>query len=356
MSRDFVIWTGLAGARALNDAVYDVAVREPLIEKTKLLLKLNLINKPKYKSLISMIESPDCENVELADIIYRSLANQLKMSIQFTAATHKYESTDGNPIDWLSVTSFVSLFKKPFDQEGVAAKCAKNKKSKWYGLSPEEIIAIWNGETNRALSLGSWYHDQRESEVLMCDTFERQGIPLPIINIIEQDGVKLSPDQALVPGIYPEHMVYLKSAKLCGQADRVEVIQQTIDLYDYKTNKEIKTKGFTSWDGVTSKMLGPCAHLDDCNFNHYALQLSAYMYIMLKHNHNLMPGKIEIDHIKFVKDGEDKYGYPIVATDQMGDPLVKEVVPYKLPYLKKEIQNMIKYIKLHPEIIKAKKK
>jgi len=275
------------------------------------------------------------------------------MAIQFTAETHKYESLDeNNKIDWLSVTSFVSLFKPSFDKVGIATKASKNSRSKWFGLTPEEIIAIWEGETDRAITLGSWYHDQREAEVVMCETLQRSGIDLPIIRPIEQGGVKLSPDQNLTPGIYPEHLVYLKSAGLCGQADRVEIIQDKIDLFDYKTNKEIKSEGFTNWEGVTEKMLGPCSHLDHCNYNHYALQLSTYMYMMQKHNHQLKEGKIQIHHIKFDVDSYDEYGYPITAMDPNGDPLVKEVVPYDLPYYKTEVRNMIKYLKLHPEAIK----
>ena len=277
------------------------------------------------------------------------------MAITFKAETHKYESIGDKKIDWTSVTGLVGLFKKPFDQQGIAEKASKNKKSKWYGMTPKEIITVWKGETNRAVKLGSWYHDQREAELAMCNTIERSGVELPIINPLLQDGIKLSPDQCLAPGVYPEHMIYLKSAGICGQADRVEVIKDTIDLYDYKTNKEIKTKGFTSWDGVTEKMTGPLSHLDDCNFNHYALQLSIYMYMMLKHNHSYKPGKIEIHHIIFEKTGEDDYGYPIVAVDQLGDPIVKELIPYELPYLKKEVQNIIKYLTLHPEL-KTKKK
>ena len=274
------------------------------------------------------------------------------MAITFKADTHKYESNDESNIDWLSVTSFVGLFKPTFDKDSVAEKASKNKKSKWYGKTPEEIKKIWSNETDRAIKLGSWYHDQREAELLMCNTIERNGIELPIINPVEQDGVKLAPDQSLVSGIYPEHMVYLKSAGLCGQADRVEVLQDTINLFDYKTNKEIKTEGFTNWEGITNKMEGPCSHLDDCNFNHYALQLSTYMYIMLKHNHNLKPGKMELHHIIFEVEGDDENGYPITAVDPLGDPIVKEVVPYEVPYLRKEVRNMINYIKTHPEILK----
>jgi hypothetical protein len=260
------------------------------------------------------------------------------MAIQFKSKEHSYESTDGSKIKWLSVTSFVGLFKEPFNKDDVATKASKNAKSKWFGLTPEEIKGLWEKETDRAIMLGSWYHDQREKELLMCNTIERNGI-------------ELAPDQKLTTGIYPEHMVYLKSAGLCGQADRVEVLFDQIDLYDYKTNKEIKLESFKNWEGVSKKMLGPLSHLDDCNFNHYALQLSTYMYIMLKHNHNLKPGKMELHHIVFEVDDVDEYGYPITAVDQEGNPIVKEVVPYPVPYLKSEVREMIKYLKTNPEIL-----
>jgi len=278
------------------------------------------------------------------------------MAIQFTASDHKYQSIDQNEnIEWISVTSLISLLKKPFDKEETALKSSKNKRSKWYGLTPDEIIKIWDKSNTVAIDLGTWYHNQREEDIVSCDTIGRAGKDIIIIRPIEQDGVKLAPDQNLTEGIYPEHMVYLKSAGICGQADRVEVIGDTIDLYDYKTNKEIKLTAYTNWEGVTEKMLVPINHLDDCNYTHYSLQLSIYMYIMLKHNPNLKPGKIVLEHIIFKKEGEDKYGNPVYAKDQDGNFVVDKIVPYNLPYLKKEVINIIKHMQNNPDFKNKKK-
>lgn len=267
------------------------------------------------------------------------------MAIQFTAHDHKYTSLDpANAIDWTSVTTFVSKFKAPFDQKVIAEKCSKSKKSVWYGMTPEVIIGLWEAEAKRATDLGTFYHNQREADLLSCQTFRRGGIDLPVIKPVEKEGIKIAPSQILTPGIYPEHMIYLKSVGICGQADRVEVFDDHIDLYDYKTNKQIQTKGFVSWDGSKKMMLGPCAHLEDCNFNHYALQLSIYMYMMLKHNHYLNPGKMQIEHIAFETKGEDEFGFPIALLDSANEPIVKSVVPYEVPYLKEEVINMIKYM------------
>ena len=267
------------------------------------------------------------------------------MSLIFKPEHHEYVSTDGDQIDWISVTSLIGLFKEKFDAEAKAAKSAKNKKSKWYGLPVSEILQAWKNEAKRATDLGTWYHNQREADLCGIDSITKQGIELPIHKPVIENGVKVAPNQKLAPGIYPEFLVYLKSAAICGQTDKVEVINDIVDIYDYKTNKELKTEGFTNWEGITSKMLAPVNHLDDCHLSHYNLQLSIYMYMILKHNPKLKPGKLVINHIKFEEIGRDKYDNPITALDSDGNPIVKEIVNYVLPYLKSEVISLINYLK-----------
>jgi len=67
-------------------------------------------------------------------------------------------------------TSLVGKFKPKFDREGQAKKSSKNKRSKWYGMTPKEILAAWDGETERAIKLGNFYHDQREADICDLDT------------------------------------------------------------------------------------------------------------------------------------------------------------------------------------------
>lgn len=267
------------------------------------------------------------------------------MSVIFKAENHKYESLDlTEGIEWTSVTTFVGQFKQKFDPIAQSIKSSKNKRSKWYGMSPEEIQIRWANEADRAVTAGTWYHDQRESDFLSLDTIQREGVNIPIIKPMWDGKIKIAPVQKLTEGIYPEHFVYLKSAGICGQSDRVEVIKDTVHIIDYKTNKEIKQTSFVNWEGKSQKMIGPCEHLDDCNFNHYALQLSTYMYIILKHNPRYHVGKLVLQHVIFEKDGDDEFGNPIPKKNQEGEPIVKEVVPYEVPYLKSEVISMINYI------------
>lgn len=275
------------------------------------------------------------------------------MSIQFTAHNHKYTSLESDGIDWLSATSFISNFKKPFDADTIAAKSAKNKKSKWYGMSEEDIKAAWKAEALRATTLGTWYHNCREADICELHDIERQGETIEVFKPIEKDGIKYAPEQKLKDGIYPEHMVYLKSAGLCGQSDLVEVIKGVVHITDYKTNKEIKVEGFKSWNGV-AKMDKPLSHLDDCNLNHYAMQLSLYMYMILKHNPKLKPGILTLHHVLFDEVGKDKYGNPVTALDSSGNPIVKDVVQYDVPYLKQEVISCLHWLEDNRHKLKAK--
>ena len=276
------------------------------------------------------------------------------MSIVFNAADHSYKSIDAEGIDWISVTSLLSNFKKPFDAEKIAASVTKKSRSKWFGIPPEKILELWKAEADRATTLGTFYHNQREADLCSLSSIELEGIPIPVYKPLEEGALKKAPEQKLTDGIYPEHMVYLKSAGICGQSDLVEVVNSKVNIIDYKTNKEIKTESFKNWEGISDKMQHPVSHLDDCNFNHYALQLSIYMYIILKHNRKLRPGKIYIHHVIFEVEGTDEYGYPITRYSSNGDPVVKEVIQMEVPYLADEVISIINWLYDNRDQIKKK--
>ena len=275
--------------------------------------------------------------------------------LSFQPENHKYVSIDpSDTIEWLSVTTVIGFFKQPFDAKAISKKSSKKNSptNKWFGMTPEEIQEVWKAEAKRATDLGTWYHDQREKDLLACDTINRHDAVLPVVSPLSNEkGYKIASSQKLISGIYPEHLVYLRSVGVCGQSDLVEIAHGKIHILDYKTNKEIKTESFKNWEGISQKMKEPVSHLDDCNYFHYALQLSAYMYMIQKHNPKLEPGTLTLHHIVFETIGEDKYGYPIVNRTEQGDPIVKEVIPYDLPYLKEEVMAIFHWMKENKDTI-----
>lgn len=269
------------------------------------------------------------------------------MKIIFDPKTHTYKK-DGAE-EYVSVTKLLSKYKQPFDQVTAAAKASKNRKSKWYGMKPDEIIQVWNKESERSTTLGNWYHDQREKDLLACETISYDSFNLPIHACLYDDsGYKMATDQKMGEGVYPEFFLYLPSVGIAGQSDRITIANGKVDILDYKTNKEIKTQGFKNYEGITQKMLYPLNHLDDCNLNHYSIQLSIYMYIILKHNPMYTAGELTLQHIIFEEDfDKDPYGYPIYLKDADGNPIIKEVIPYKVPYLKDEVISLLQDYKLN---------
>ena len=117
------------------------------------------------------------------------------MSIVFNAEDHSYVSVDPNDqIKWTSVTTLISCLKKPFDAKKVAERVSKNKKSKWYGIDPKTIVQIWDNEANRATTLGTFYHNQREADLCSLASIEREGITVPVFKPYEEpNGLKIAP-------------------------------------------------------------------------------------------------------------------------------------------------------------------
>ena len=88
-------------------------------------------------------------------------------------------------------------------------------------------------------------------------------------------------------GIYPEYLLSYRIGDflMCGQIDLLSVFDNQIVIGDHKTNKEIKRKSFYNKQTKTSvKMKYPLNNLDDCDYWHYALQLSTYAWMIQQRN------------------------------------------------------------------------
>ena len=94
--------------------------------------------------------------------------------IVFDPINHSYKSIDDENINWISVTTLISHFKKPFDAKKIAEKVSKKKTSKWYGIDPIIIQQIWTNEADRSTTLGTWYHNQREDDLCSLASIERE--------------------------------------------------------------------------------------------------------------------------------------------------------------------------------------
>ena len=51
---------------------------------------------------------------------------------------------------------------------------------------------------------------------------------------------------------------------------------------------------------------------------------------------------------------KDKFGNPVNALDSNGDPIVKDIVQYDLPYLKQEVISILHWLEDNRDKIKLK--
>ena len=85
----------------------------------------------------------------------------------------------------------------------------------------------------------------------------------------------------LEPGFYAELIV--DHDIFCGQIDKLYVNhKRQFWIDDYKTNKKIKTSN------TFQRMKRPIEHIEDCNYNHYRLQIGLYAWMLINHGYECM--------------------------------------------------------------------
>ena len=263
------------------------------------------------------------------------------MKVTFKEEGHLYESFPA--VSWTSVTKVVEEFGQDFDEQEQAIKASQKPSSKWFGISPKEIVYLWHKERDRSTEAGSWWHHTMEQKAIKLGKKEHRGKILNVYPSPFVDGVKVARSQVLTDGVYPEHLIYNEKIGVCGQSDLVFVAEPYVDISDYKTNKVMNFNAFGHQYGNPVMMKKPINHIEDCNFYHYALQLSIYLKLILIKNPKLKAGKLELIHVNFKVDHYDQYGFPILKTKNNAY-IVEEIKKYKAPYLEKEAEAVLKHM------------
>jgi len=269
--------------------------------------------------------------------------------VGFLEGPHKYVNLKDDSIQYTSVTTLIEKYGKPFDKEFVSKYKAlerimdsddwkKEKGGIWkshkiptdflkvYNISQEELNKVqqdildeW-AETNRiACERGTKIHAQLENSFYNAGS----NITLKKFGIGGKFECKKNySDLDLDYGIYPEYLIYYDNPKIgihiAGQIDLIVKNGNDIFIIDHKTNAKIDLKGFyNSSTRSSDKMLYPLGHLDECNYNHYQLQLSTYAWMLQKLNpefvikdlilnHYDHSGKNTLYHCSYLKDDVEK--------------------------------------------------
>lgn len=188
----------------------------------------------------------------------------------------------------------------------------------------QEIIDGYNIARKTACERGTKIHSQFENEV-----YQTAKVPVKTYTFnkdftCEPHYYKLDLDK----GLYPEFLISKKSSdgilRVAGQIDLLVKDGNDIWIIDYKTNERIDKKSYYNrYTQSSVKMKYPLNTLDDCNFNHYQLQLSTYAYLLQQINPNFNIKGLLLKHI-----------------DHSGN---ETEIPCE--YLKEEVEKMLKHYK-----------
>lgn len=181
--------------------------------------------------------------------------------VRLEKETHTYFNNKTGE-EYQSVSDFISQFKEPFDPTGeILINCARKK-----GVKPEELRAEWRNIAKIACDYGTAVHEEIEH-------FLKTG---EIRQTDYKNYVKKFSKFKFTGELFSEQIIYSKDLKLAGTADLINVAKDnTVKILDFKTNKKLH-----KFSIYRKRMLSPLSHLHDCNFNHYQLQISTYLYLL----------------------------------------------------------------------------
>jgi ATP-dependent exoDNAse (exonuclease V) beta subunit len=202
-------------------------------------------------------------------------------NIKYYDKSHKYYIGDK---ELVSATTFIGKFKPKFDTDGMAESYAAKR-----GLKVEDVKNDWDFKRDFSTVKGSALHNYAENwwnnKVFPYD--ESTSIKMWGIDPVKEPlgkCIKLfhkfhaDASENLIP-VKMELVVGDEELGIAGMVDCLFWNKKTqeLQIWDYKTNKEIKTSN--SFSQYFDK---PISHLDVCELNTYSLQLSLYKYIIEK--------------------------------------------------------------------------
>lgn len=181
-----------------------------------------------------------------------------------------------------SVTKVLGGYKEPFD-----ADYWSKKKAKEQGITPQEMLYQWRVKRETATHKGNNVHNYIE-DYLSNKLYAYQS---PTDDAVDVDQVrdayaKIIPMVGQFCADIKGKMIPIKSEFVIGDTELMigGMIDQIfynkksnkLELWDWKTNKEIKTES-------NYGLLPPVSHLTNSELHTYSLQLAFYRYIIEKY-------------------------------------------------------------------------
>lgn len=210
--------------------------------------------------------------------------------LHFDAESHTY-TADGIEGRLRSVTELVEDCFEKFD-----AEYWSERKAPSLGITPEELRRQWREKGERAAALGTELHARIEQYYLGCDC----GVDDPAYRLFKMFAsvVTLTPYRT-------EWRIYDEDCRVAGTLDFLawNPDDSTYEILDWKRSDKLIDGGRAVTESRYGKRgLHPVAHIADCTYWHYALQVSIYRYILeTRYGINVCRGRLGIFHPTYTR-------------------------------------------------------
>jgi len=195
--------------------------------------------------------------------------------IKFKEDGHIYTLNVNNEIvNPLSVTTLIHKFFPHFDADLILDKMFKSGKlnPKYEGKTKTQIKAEWDENGKTASGLGTLMHADIERFLNDIQPLNKNSIEFGYFMNFWTSLTNTYPN--LKP-FRTEWIVYDEDKNLAGSIDCIlENDKGDLVILDWKRSKEIK------YDNRFETGYTPFNKLDNCNYNHYTLQLNIYRHLL----------------------------------------------------------------------------
>jgi len=211
-------------------------------------------------------------------------------------STHTYTNIH-NSEKYMSVTTLIGKYKKPFDKDYWSKKIADRD-----GKDPDQVLKEWASITKTAQNRGTNIHSVMEN--YLKDQFITEGYE----ELIKSFDKKCTGVIKSNSNILCERTVYSHEYKLAGTADVIVENKDLFYILDFKTNKK-----FNFISKYSDYFYEPLDYLQQCEFTTYTIQLSIYAYL-----HEQLTGKKCAGlKIFYLREFDDKTFWQDIATVYM---------------------------------------
>lgn len=199
-------------------------------------------------------------------------------SISFQEQGHIYTLfTNDVAINPISVTTLIHKFFPEFNADRIIDNMMvkgslSDPSSKYYNMTKEQIKSNWEKDRDLAASLGTKMHADIERYFNDIPVENPDTVEFKYFTRFWQDFIQVNPH---CKPYRTEWLIYDETRKISGSIDFVlEIPNGDLVILDWKRSKQIKK------ENRFEKGIAPLNNLDNCNFNHYMLQLNLYRHIL----------------------------------------------------------------------------